>query len=84
MRLAAYFFATFCAPCKREMPYLEQLLQSAVECRLWPHLDLARLQDLDRTALFYLMDGENRDFSIESCPSFIREWMDHERDTAAA
>ena len=66
------------------LPYLEQLLQSAVECRLWPRLDLARLEDLDRTALFYLMDGENRDFSIESCPSFIREWMDHERDTAAA
>jgi hypothetical protein len=39
---------------------------------------------LDRAALFYLINGENRDFGIVSCPRFIREWMDHERDQAAA
>ena len=47
-------------------------------------LNLSRLEDLDREALFYLIDGEHRDFSIEECPNFIREWIDHERDTAAA
>ena len=66
------------------LPYLDQLVQSAAECQLWPQLNLSRLEDLDRAALFYLMDGEHRDFSIESCPGFIREWMDHERGTAAA
>jgi hypothetical protein len=66
------------------LPYLDQLVQSATECRLWPQLNLSRLEDLDREALFYLIDGEHRDFSIEECPNFIREWIDHERDTAAA
>jgi hypothetical protein len=64
--------------------YLEQLVQSAVECRLWPQLDLANLEELDRAALAYLIDGENRDFDIVSCPSFIREWMELERERAAA
>jgi len=66
------------------LPYLDQLVQSATECRLWPQLNLSRLEDLDRAALFYLIDGEHRDFSIEACPSFIRERMELERDRAAA
>jgi hypothetical protein len=66
------------------LPYLDQLVRSAADCRLWPQLNLARLEELDRAALFYLIDGENRDFSIVSCPSFIREWMDHEKERAAA
>ena len=63
---------------------LDQLLQSAIECRLWPVLNLAHLEELDRAALFYLIDGENFRFGIISCPSFIREWMDHEKERAAA
>jgi hypothetical protein len=39
---------------------------------------------LDRAALLYLVQGESRDFGIDSCPSFIREWMHHENDRAAA
>jgi len=66
------------------LPYLEQLVQSAADCRLWPQLNLLHLEELDRAALFYLINGENRDFGIVSCPSFIREWMDHERERAAA
>lgn len=66
------------------LAYLEQLVQSAIECRLWPLLSLAQLQELDRHALFYLIDGENCDFGIISCPDFIREWMDHEKSRAAA
>jgi hypothetical protein len=31
-----------------------------------------------------LINGENREFGIISCPNFIREWMDHERERAAA
>jgi hypothetical protein len=66
------------------LPYLEQLVHSATECRLWPQLDLAHLEELDRPALFYLIDGEHRDFSIVFCPRFIRDWIEHERDRAVA
>jgi len=66
------------------LAYLDQLVHSAAECRLWPQLNLSHLEELDRAALFYLIDGENRDFSIISCPSFIRDWIEHERDRAAA
>jgi hypothetical protein len=66
------------------LPYLDQLVHSAAECRLWPVLNLSLLEELDRAALFYLMNGENRDFTIAFCPNFIREWMEHERDNTAA
>lgn len=63
---------------------LDHLVQSAAECRLWPNLSLAHLEELDRAALSYLIKGENRKFSIISCPRFIREWMQREGDPAAA
>ena len=66
------------------LEYLDQLVHSAIECRLWPQLNLSHLEELDRAALFYLIDGENRDFSIVSCPGFIRDWIEHERGRAAA
>jgi len=66
------------------VPYLDQLVRSAAECGLWPRLNLSRLEELDRAALYYLIEGENRDFAIDSCPGFIREWIDHERSQAAA
>lgn len=66
------------------LAYLDQLVQSAAECHLWPVLNLSHLEELDRPALIYLIDGENRDFGIVSCPSFIHQWMDHERYRAAA
>ncbi len=66
------------------LSYLDQLVQSASECRLWPLLSLANLEELDRVALFYLMDGEKRKFGLVSCPNFIREWMEHEKERAAA
>jgi hypothetical protein len=66
------------------LTYLDQLLRSATECRLWPQLSLAHLEELDRAALFYLIDGEDRDFSIVLCPRFVRDWMEHERDRAVA
>jgi hypothetical protein len=66
------------------LAYLDQLIQSATDCRLWPLLSLAQLEELDRAALFYLIDGENRQFGIISCPNFIRDWMEHERERAAA
>ena len=66
------------------LSYLDQLVQSAGGCRLWPLLSLLYLEELDSAALFYLMRGENRDFGIVSCPSFIREWMEHEKERAAA
>ena len=64
--------------------YLDELVRSATECKLWPLLSLAALEELDRSALFYLIDGENREFGIISCPGFIRDWMDHEKLRAAA
>jgi len=66
------------------LPYLGQLVESAADCRLWPQLNLAHLQELDRAAISYLIDGENRDFGIVCCPDFIRERMDHETGRAAA
>jgi hypothetical protein len=64
--------------------YLEQLIHSATDSRLWPLLNLSQLEELDRAALFYLTNGEDRDFGIVSCPNFIRDWMDHEEGRAAA
>jgi hypothetical protein len=66
------------------LAYLDQLVQSAIECRLWPVLSLAQLEELDRAALFYLIDGEGCSFGLISCPGFIREWMEHEKERAAA
>jgi len=66
------------------LAYLDQLVQFAAECRLWPQLDLLRLEELDRAGLLYLLEGENRDFGIVSCPHFVREWIEHEYGMAAA
>ena len=66
------------------LEYLDQLVQSAAECHLWPVLSLAQLEELDPAALIYLIDGENRDFGIVACPSFVRERMDQGKDRAAA
>ena len=66
------------------LSYLDQLVHSAVECRLWPLLSLSQLDELDRDALLYLLNGEGREFGIISCPNFIREWIDLEKDRAAA
>ena len=65
------------------LSYLDQLVQSAVDCQLWPLLNLSGMEELDRAALYYLMRGETRAFSIVSCPNFVREWMEHERERAA-
>lgn len=66
------------------LAYLDQLVRSASECHLWPLLSLANLGELDRDALLYLVNGENRRFGIVSCPNFIREWMDLEKEREAA
>jgi hypothetical protein len=66
------------------LAYLDQLVQSAIDCQLWPLLSLSQLEELDRAALCYLIDGENRTFGLDQCPSFIRDWMERERDRAAA
>lgn len=62
------------------LAYLDQLVETAAECELWPLLSLDQLDELDRAALFYLVNGEGRDFSIVSCPHFVQRWMDHERE----
>jgi hypothetical protein len=66
------------------LAYLDQLVESATDCQLWPLLSLSHLEELDRPALFYLIRGEECRFSLISCPSFIRERMDHERERAVA
>lgn len=66
------------------LSYLEQLVDSARDCQLWPLLSLSNLEELDRAAVFYLVHGENRDFGIDACPSFVREWMEHEKEREAA
>ncbi len=64
--------------------YLDQLVRSAEECRLWPLLNLEGLEELDRAALLYLVWGENREFAVVSCPNFVKVWMEHEREGAEA
>jgi hypothetical protein len=68
--------------------YLDQLVASAIDCALWPLLDLAHLAELDCNALGYLigylMRGEGRDFGVVACPNFVRESMQHEKDRCAA
>lgn len=64
------------------LDYLDQLVRSALECQLWPMLSLSHLEELDREALLYLVQGENRRFGIISCPNLIREWMTLERAAA--
>jgi hypothetical protein len=66
------------------LAYLDQLVQSATECKLWPLLNLAHLEELDREAIVYLKDGEDRQFGIVSCPNFIRDWIEREGNSAAA
>ncbi len=66
------------------LSYLDQLVQSAADCKLWPMLNLEDLVELDRAALFYLINGEGHDFGIVFRPHFIEEWMDHERSDRAA
>jgi hypothetical protein len=66
------------------LSYLDQLVASAIECALWPLLDLTHLEELDRVALSYLMGGEGRDFGLIACPGFIREWMQYEKERSAA
>jgi hypothetical protein len=66
------------------LAYLDQLVSSAIECALWPLLDLAHLEELDHSALMYLVGGEGRHFGILACPNFIREWMQHEKQSQAA
>lgn len=66
------------------LSYLDQLICSARDCRLWPLLNLSSLDELDRAAILYLLRGEHHRFTLVSCPNFIREWMEHEREQAAA
>jgi hypothetical protein len=66
------------------LSYLEQLVDSAIDCQLWPVLSLIDLEELDRSALLFLVRGENRNFGIDSCPGFIREWIDNEKEREAA
>ncbi len=66
------------------LAYLDQLVSSAIDCALWPLLDLANLQELDHAALMYLAEGEGRRFGVVACPNFIREWMQHEKERQAA
>lgn len=66
------------------LAYVDQLVSSAIDCALWPLLDLTHLQELDRAALIYLLSGEGRHFGVLACPNFIREWMQHEKEREAA
>ena len=66
------------------LSYLDQLIQSAADCQLWPLLNLAGLEELDRAALLFLIRGEDYMFRIVGCPGFVREWMEHEKERAAA
>jgi len=66
------------------LAYLDQLVHSAFECKLWPVLSLANLEELDGPALTFLMNGEDDRFSIESCPAFVRASINREKGHAAA
>ena len=65
------------------LSYLDQLVQSAMECQLWPLLSLAALEELDDEALSYLIEGEGQSFGTISCPNFIRQQIEDEKQRAA-
>ena len=65
------------------LSYLQQLVESAIDCGLWPVLGLARLQEIDHLAAAYLTKGEGSDFAIVSCPEFVRNCMNDEQGRAA-
>lgn len=69
---------------KGHLVYLDQLVASALDCGLWPLLDVVNLEELDRVVLGYLIGGEGRDFGIIACPNFVREWMQIEKERMAA
>jgi hypothetical protein len=69
---------------KGHISYLDQLVASAIDCGLWPLLNMEHLHELDRVALTYLIRGEGRHFGIVACPNFIREWMLVEKERCAA
>ena len=73
-----------CSLSQGHLKYLDQLVASAIDCALWPLLDLSGIEELDRVALMYLLGGEGRDFGIVACPNFIREWMQHEKEHRVA
>ena len=52
------------------LAYLDQLVSSAIECALWPLLDLSHLEELDHVALMYLVSGEGRRFRHRRLPEF--------------
>jgi hypothetical protein len=66
------------------LPYLHQLVQSATDCRLWAVLDLAMLAETDSAAVQFLSRGEDREFGIAACPSFVRDRIARERIGDAA
>jgi hypothetical protein len=66
------------------LSYLDQLVDSAIDCGLWPLLEMSYLEQLDQFALAYLIKGEGRYFGIVACPNFIREWMQLEKERSAA
>jgi hypothetical protein len=69
---------------KGHLTYLDQLVASAIDCALWPVLDLTYLEEADLVALMYLVGGEGRDFAILACPNLIRECMQQEKERCAA
>jgi hypothetical protein len=66
------------------LTYLDQVVRSATECGLWAVIDLQRVVELDRAALFYLVRGEDHEFALSACPDFIQQRMRNERLVAAA
>ena len=43
-------------------------------------LDLRDLKLADRDAVKFLRDCEARGMKLESCPAYVREWMNREQD----
>ena len=52
------------------LTYLDQLVSSAIDCALWPLLDLARLEEVDHAALVYLGHGRGSPFRRRRLPGF--------------
>jgi ABC-type transporter Mla MlaB component len=43
-------------------------------------LDLKDVSVVDRSAVHFLMDCESQGIKLENCPSYIRGWIDREKD----
>jgi STAS domain-containing protein len=62
------------------LPELERLLDDGAEKGRRVELDLGAVRLADREAVAFLAVGAGRDFALDRCPAFLREWIRREAE----